>query len=247
MRYLLYGIFRGQEQQKAIPTGVDGQPVFLVGKKGLRAAISRVPHAKFTADIPRLVAYQKVVESLHRDPTVAGIIPMRYGCLFDERAQIIELLEERCCQYEGLLDELEGCVEMGIRILISEPVISARPAPGGRTNPQATGPGQTFLATRKAHYARQEMFANEVDLVSQRCLAALGGLFVKSKAEDHPKAATPSAFLSLYFLVPGNSVERFRQRFRDLCEKEPAKLLLSGPWPPYNFVLPEAGPVSGDV
>jgi hypothetical protein len=42
--------------------------------------------------------------------------------------------------------------------------------------------------------------------------------------------------LSLYFLVPGSAVESFRQAFRHLSATEPARLLLSGPWPPYNFV-----------
>jgi hypothetical protein len=36
--------------------------------------------------------------------------------------------------------------------------------------------------------------------------------------------------------VPRASVESFRRAARHLRPKESVKLLLSGPWPPYNFV-----------
>ena len=56
---------------------------------------------------------------------------------------------------------------------------------------------------------------------------------VKSKTEA-PSPRLP--LLSLYFLVDRAVVESFRQAFRRLSEAESARLLLSGPWPPYNFV-----------
>jgi hypothetical protein len=40
--------------------------------------------------------------------------------------------------------------------------------------------------------------------------------------------------------VPRPAVESFRLAVRQLTERESARLLLSGPWPPYNFVT--AGP-----
>jgi hypothetical protein len=36
--------------------------------------------------------------------------------------------------------------------------------------------------------------------------------------------------------VPRAAVEAFRRAARHLHPKESVKLLLSGPWPPYNFV-----------
>jgi hypothetical protein len=46
--------------------------------------------------------------------------------------------------------------------------------------------------------------------------------------------------LSLYFLVPKKSIDPFRRVFRHMRRRmETTKLLLSGPWPPYSFVLPD--------
>jgi len=43
--------------------------------------------------------------------------------------------------------------------------------------------------------------------------------------------------LSMYFLVPRPAQGAFREAARGLSAPGPAAVLLSGPWPPYNFVL----------
>jgi hypothetical protein len=42
--------------------------------------------------------------------------------------------------------------------------------------------------------------------------------------------------VSLYFLVRQADLLLFRQSCAELLNSSSAKLLLSGPWPPYNFV-----------
>jgi hypothetical protein len=45
-----------------------------------------------------------------------------------------------------------------------------------------------------------------------------------------------NALASIYYLVPRDSVAEFRKAFQSMSLNNPAKLLLSGPWPPYNFM-----------
>jgi hypothetical protein len=49
-----------------------------------------------------------------------AVVPMRYGCFLNGMKAIRNALKERRRQYETLLVQLEGHVEMGIRILLSE-------------------------------------------------------------------------------------------------------------------------------
>jgi hypothetical protein len=70
-------------------------------------------------------------------------------------------------------------------------------------------------------------------LVKELC-DSLYGSFVRHKVE-FPSSGR-SRLLSLYFLVPRDSVGCFRRAARGLHRNESVKLLLSGPWPPYNFV-----------
>jgi hypothetical protein len=206
--------------------------------------VSRLARADLAADLPRVRAYERVVDSIHRHRTV---IPMRYGCFLEQESQVRQLLEEHGPRYEALLNELEGCVEMGLRVLLpagSFAAVSPSGAAGGREDdrqhpsiPPAAPerPGLVYLTARKAHYAEQDCWSEAYRQAAQRCLAQFGGLFVKSQTEG-PSPRLP--LLSLYFLVPRRAVAAFRQAFRRFAAAEPARLLLSGPWPPYNFVTP---------
>jgi hypothetical protein len=243
MTYLLYCIFRSERDRRNKPVrGVGAQPVFAVSNDGLSAAVSRVLPADLTPDVSRLLAYGNVVETLHADLTV---IPLRYGCLLAEERQILRLLGERREEWNTLLRELDGCVEMGIRALPANGEFKAR-NPKMRdsyVSPDAAGtpsPGRAYLAAKKARYVEEERIANEDIALLQRCRDALAGLSVKSKMETqslcalHPKLHAP--FSSLYFLIRRDKVPSFRRAFREISPVESARLLLSGPWPPYNFV-----------
>jgi hypothetical protein len=267
VKYLLYCIFHSpacaafgtagspEHRKLEFVLGVGGEPVLLIAKDELNAVISRIAPSQLSPDIPRILAYEKVIESFHQNHTV---IPMRYGCLFDEESQIIRLLDERYNQYQALLEELKGCMEMGISILSRWETPNTESPPGTDSSfcrsvkaslafaEKAQHPGRAFLDARKAFYAQEERIAKEHSMLTEQCRAAFSGLFIKCKAElkyldiSHPPSPIP--LHSLYFLVPRGSVTPFHEAFQEISQKGPAKLLLSGPWPPYNFVLPDQNP-----
>ena len=134
---------------------------------------------------------------------------------------------------------------MGLRVLLPAGPWAAV-TPGGPegcrevAGPQPPAPtptperlGLAYLTARKAHYAHQDRWTNEYRQVADRCREQFTGLYVKYTTEA-PSPRLP--LLSLYFLVPRPAVESFRLAFRQLTESESARLMLSGPWPPYNFV-----------
>jgi len=236
-RYLLYCIFRSSPNQKPEDLlGVDHQPLLIISSNGLSAAVSEIVCRDFIPDLDRVLAYKKVVESFHRNQTV---IPMRFGCLFEEKQQVIKLLEKRSEQYDAVLDKLEGCIEMGIRILISNaPICTAQPE---TRNEHITTPGKAYLEARKTCYAQEENLAKEIHSVCQQCCESLGHLFVECRMEQKrlsaPKYGFRVSLPSFNFLVPRENVDSFREIFRQMRRPESAKLFLNGPWPPYNFVL----------
>jgi hypothetical protein len=226
--------------------GVGGHPVYRVGHRGLSVVLSEIGFADLDPDIPRVHAYERVVLSYHRR---GAVVPMRYGCTVQQESQAVQLLEEHGPQYEALLQELDGCVEMGLRVLLPSGPWAAVISGGPEGSREVAGPcppdpgastdrlGLTYLTARKAHYASQDRWTTEYRQAAERCRKQFTGLYVKCTTEP-PSPRLP--LLSLYFLVPRPAVESFRQAFRQLTESESARLLLSGPWPPYNFVT--AGP-----
>ena len=242
MSCLFYCICRHPGPEVGGPLlGVGSQPVYRLTHRRLSAAVSRIGSVDLAPDLTRIRAYERVVSSMHRQ---GPVIPMRYGCVVSQESQVIRLLDEQDPQYEALLQELDGCVEMGLRVLLPQASLAAV-APGGpEGSREMSGPppppevpperlGLAYLTARKAHFAHQDRWTQEYRQAAERYRAQFAGLSVKCKTEA-PSPRLP--LLSLFFLVPRTALGSFRQAFRQLSETESARLLLSGPWPPYNFV-----------
>jgi hypothetical protein len=251
LSYLLYCLSNHLEELELDgPAGVEGQQVGIRTCKGLSAVISMLSAPELPrADLATIMSYQRVLDYFHGKRT---IIPMRFGCVFSGEAQIIRFLEDRSEEYRALLEELEGCVEMGIRVLMDNQQYEARvPSSAGSDpappDPGLAGAGKGYLHARRSHYADRDRFGNGERAIIETVRGPFCGLFVRCKAEQSMPIAgsheSSARMLSLYFLVKREEVEKFRQVFQAFASRSSARILLSGPWPPFNFVLPEASQV----
>lgn len=267
---LVYCVVRaGDVPEIAPPEGGDGCPVEFVIAGTLGAAVSWSTRASMPVemDVERLMSYQGVVEAIHRQTTV---LPVRYGCLVGGRAEVRELLLSGSEMFEAALSAVDGCEEYGIRVLLSAekgPVPAAEDPPGrpSTDNKPSVAPlppeqetGQTYLAARRAHYARKEAPDRLAAEVADRCRRAFRGMYIASTCESkvlsdqegpgrEPVVAGRdrdsqlvkndawAAMVSIHFLVDGKHQEAFLEAFRDLSGREQSPMLLTGPWPPYNF------------
>ncbi|MEI7671490.1 MAG: GvpL/GvpF family gas vesicle protein, partial [Deltaproteobacteria bacterium] len=163
MAYLVYGVVKEPAVAGSSLTGMKGQPVSFVAGHGLCAAVSELDVEEGAPPVSELLVYSKVVEDLHR---LQAVVPMRYGCFINGIQAIRNVLQEKQRPYETLLAELEGHVEMGIRILLGDTLRQGvplerpprqahddrnpvRPEPCRRVSRSS---GQAYLALRKVHY-----------------------------------------------------------------------------------------------
>ena len=256
MSLLLYGIvFAGprhgfEQPPLMLPSGVSGAPVRLIETSGLGAAVSRVDSSEFTPSVGRALAYAEVVEALHAD---RAVLPLRYGCVLGQESDVVELLRTQSGTYAEQLRGLDGCVEMGIRVPTTErpsagsgrpELVEGRGSSGkGDCHVKSTawrgdvsGPfsGMAYLGRRKEFYAERERRAHEAAASVQRLCAALAGLFLRCKTEHCVALGS-----TLHFLVKREGLSSFRAAVLRIDLTERARLLLSGPWPPYNFAVPD--------
>ena len=244
MAYLVYGVVKEPAVVGASMTGLKGRAVSFVVGHGLCAAVSEMAAAEGAPPVSELLVYSKVVEDLHR---LQAVVPMRYGCFLNGIKAIRNALKERRRQYETLLAELEGHVEMGIRILLpekewrprQEETMKGRDALStARTTAQPKDEqpvdGRAYLALRKVHYHMQDETLQGRQALIDRYIQAFSGLYARHRTESDTKNNV--VILSLYFLTPENKVNRFRETFGLVAENKDAKVMLTGPWPPYNFV-----------
>ena len=216
MTYLLYGIVR-QSSAECLPG------TFLITAHGLAAVASPVKEMTAPPSVSSLLAYARVVEAIHARQAV---IPLRYGCMMENESAVLRLLEDHRQEYAAQLARLLGMTEMGIRILW--------PARAGAPPDIPPSPGARYLASlRNRYHAAGALDAEESGLADE-----ISGLLSNCSTGQRREASSSSQrrLLSLYFLTSKTRVKRFRSRARKISPPDGAKILLSGPWPPYNFV-----------
>jgi hypothetical protein len=247
LSHLLYCLFHEPNEVDHLGlTGVDGQPIAIFSRHGLGAVGSMLSAPQLPPpDLASIMSYQRVINHFHHRRTV---IPMRYGCVFAGEAEIYRFLEDRFDEYHELLEKLAGCDEMGIRVLLDNPAAGEEPATDlGKSNPALSPPdpvgtGKDYLLARRTHYTDRDQWVHEEKAIFDKIREPLTGLFVRSKMEKSlPLAGSHRSschMLSLYFLVKREEVDKFRQVFQAFASRCSTQVLLSGPWPPFNFVVP---------
>jgi len=219
MKYLLYCIV---QPELDAPPPEPGMRV--VAAHGLAAVVSPVEETGSAPSVSCVLAFEKVVEAIHARQTV---IPLRYGCLMESESAIIRLLRDHRQEYEALLGRLGGMTEMGIRVLCP-----ARP----ESFPEPPlSPGTAYLASLRNRYGSGGNLSPEEAQVADRIANQLSDCYTEQRREI--SQSDQGHLLSLYFLTPKTGVERFRNRARQIHPPAGTKLLLSGPWPPYNFAM----------
>jgi hypothetical protein len=217
MKYLLHCIVRDL-------AGSFSEPgISVLAAHGLAAAVSPVAEIISASSVSALLAYERVIEAMHAEQTV---IPLRYGCVMESESAVIRLLEDHHQEYEALLVRLSGMTEMGIRVLW--------PARAGVLLNSPSSPGAAYLASLRNRYRSAIPLAPEEDQMADQSMSLLSGCSTEMRREI--SSSGHGRLLSLYFLTPKTHGEQFRQKARQICPPSGTKLLLSGPWPPYNFV-----------
>ncbi len=187
MSYLLYCILEDFDRLGSIDIdGIENRPLIFIRSDRLGAVASKISSSAVPLDIAHLLAYEKVVEAHHGRQTV---IPMRYGALFANEADIIRLLKEREEKFLRLLNHLGGCSEMGIRAIVQREKLdnahdeqSALKSDGMSTGGSLSG--RDYLDSRKAQYELRDSLDAGKKRIIELCRNELHGLFKDIKAES---------------------------------------------------------------
>jgi hypothetical protein len=224
MKYLVHCILRNRNA--AAPEGYENS-VKLMACGSLAAAVSPCGHETAAPDSSQLLAYERVISALHAS---GPVIPLRYGCLIEDESQIGRLLDEHRVEYEGTLDRLENRAEIGLRVLWE-------PRAQSSDLPKPVTPGAAYLAgIRRRHFVGTGLNDAEREW-ADHLFTRIVDMYSEARMEAQP--APTGCVVSLYFLVPQASVGWFRERLQRIVSEEGRRFLVSGPWPPYNFVMPE--------
>ena len=176
-----------------------------------------------------LLAYERIIRSQH---AVADVLPMRFGSVLSGEAAVRAHLDEQRETYQRALTRTAGCVELGVRALLSAPPPTA---PETDVKPMSRS-GADYLEARRRHYSSENRLRERCVALEQALLSKVAPLCREHRMElPAPRPGEP-ALCSLYFLVPREQVLAFRTAVSATPVQCHTDVALSGPWPPFNFV-----------
>jgi hypothetical protein len=244
MKILLYCVIRRDSRHPHEPQpGLKGRPLQVVAENGLAAVFSEIDQSDALLTTEAATEYHDVIARMHRE---RDLIPFRFRTLLDGVSDVREVLRAYRDRFSEVLTLLEGCVEMGLRILLPEKCSEdersrqARGSAVGEKRLDEALPGTSYLLSRKLHYTR-DLFLEDV---TQRTVDEYSSHFRElctaityERATECSHKGERSVMVSVYFLVPRDKEQSFRDAFHALDDQKRARARMTGPWPPYNFVV----------
>jgi hypothetical protein len=248
-----YGVVPAGTTLPATGVGIAGGVVQPVPAGDLVALTSRVPRREFAAEplrdnlndlkwLERVAReHEAVLEQVIEATT---IVPLRLCTIFDDADGVTRMLEREREPLTRALQRLDGRQEWGVKLLVDGDRLAATAAPA---RDQAQGDGGAAYLARRRHEreAREAARALAVQLVEDidGSLRAHAIDAVRLPAQNRELSGhSGDMVLNAAYLVDDGAVDELRACVGELQERHAefgARLQLTGPWPPYNFVTDE--------
>ena len=221
--------------------GIEGREVFGVEYKGVTGVVSPIPFKTIEANLPTILAHQKVVEACMAKATT---LPVRFGVIFKNENGVKEMLSKSYDDYRTKLVKLNGKDEFGAKVILDEAglkrvktEVESESAELGklRKTVSKAAKGTSYLLSIKMEEAVRNAAAKKVEEMSMGVHAELSRAAVDSAVL---KSEHQQIVLNAAYLVDRSRREEFQAesaRVRRKYEKEGLTIHLSGPWAPYSF------------
>jgi hypothetical protein len=237
----MYCIIRSPEpcQFTTLGIGERGDIVHTVHFMDLAAVVSDSPVIEYDSSRRNMMAHTLVLEEVMQDFT---ILPVRFGTVAPSPEAIQEkVLKRRYGELNGLLNEMEGRVELGLKAFWYEEIIFREIV---EENPalRRLRDGLMGRPAEETYYERirlGEMIENAMwkkrDEDAEKILVPLRPLVYKTQAN---KVIMDRMVLNAAFLVDEARQAEFDETVERLDKEMEERLIFKyvGPVPPYNFV-----------
>lgn len=247
--WYLYGLVRAEEADRLTALeGIDGTPVRVVAEGPVAAVAGELELAPFQAaqtatDLSEdgwLARALRAHDRLGAEAYASvPLLPLRFGCLYPERAAVVDMLRSRRESILAELDRLAGAGEWSVKAFAAPPTTSGDGPPGPGGDP-ADGTAwmnrQLDVAvSRDRLQRRRETLVGDLD-------ERLSGHALDRYARDAVGRDGQRSLFNVVYLVDGAAGDGFRAALRDArrdCGDE-LRLVVHGPAPAYHFVRWEA-------
>jgi len=237
----MYCIIRCPEPRQFTTLGIGerGDIVHTVHFMDLAAVVSDSPVIEYDSSRRNMMAHTLVLEEVMREFT---ILPVRFGTVAPSSEAIQEkVLKRRFGEFHGLLQEMKGRVELGLKafwyenIIFPEIVEENPPIRRLRDSLMGRPPEETYYERIRLGEMIESAMWKKRDEDAEHILVHLRPLVYQSQVN---KVATDRMVLNAAFLVEEARQAEFDETVRRLDAEVGKRLIFKyvGPVPPYNFV-----------
>lgn len=251
----VYAIVAADTQPQQIAG--SGGPLFIVRSGALGAVVATISESPQEERVaapetspgtsPGTTAAAPPTRSLLRHEAIVEAIcdeipalPVRFGTTMPNAEALARALERHAETLLADLRRLGGKVEMGVIALWNPAEQTGAPTggepsqPGEPDEPDESRPGVSYLRQRQAQYRREEATRARAQRLGHDLDDELGPHALLTR-----RSVCPSERMALRdaYLLERANIQAFERAFEAARRQHrEARLLLSGPWPPYSFV-----------
>lgn len=199
--------------------GIDDAPLrAATAADGIDAVVSETAADPAAPAEAAILAHAQVVEAVAA--TNDGVLPARFAGGVADEQDLRRRLDARRDRLLEALGRVEGCVEVGLRVL-----------PEPRDGPTPAASGGEYMRRRLDEVTRAETLAKQL----HETLAAV------ARESTCNVLARSDLLLTGAYLVARDELERFQATLQEAGRGlDGVTLVTTGPWPPYSFALLEA-------
>lgn len=230
----VYCILDSGEQANIAGEGFAGGKLYSITYQQISALVSDVSAIDYNND--NIFLHEEVIERMMSCSTV---LPMRFGTVLDGEENVKAMLKQYYQIFRRNFARLRGCVEMGLKViwpvdLIWQEIAGSDKIPGKQSSITGQTAGAAYLRKKYAEYHRQKALQAKADDFVQEINSRLNQYFTECRLK---KMVTEKMVLNGAYLVMQGRVTEFAAKIGEIKRQYPeSKFLLSGPWPPYNFI-----------
>jgi len=237
----LYGVIQCTEPHRFTNRGIGerGDVVETVHFMDLAAVVSDSPIVEYDQSRRNMMAHTVVLEEVMHDYT---LLPVRFGTVAPSSEAIQEqVLKRRYGELHGLLNEMRGRVELGLKAflyegVIFEEILKENPAIRSlRDSLMGRPPEQTYYDRIRLGEMIENAMWRRRDEDAEKLLVGLRPLARQTRVN---KVLTERMVLNAAFLVDDARQPEFDGAVKKIDAEMSKRLILKyvGPVPPYNFV-----------
>jgi len=243
MIYSLLSVKRNQEELNDLLNqlkGISGGSLSSVSYATITAVVSEINGNHLIADQSNAVEYARIIEALAQQFT---LLPMRFGSMMETNDAITKMMERNCLEIQQNLQKVDNKVEYGLKIFCDSGKLREKIKASYELNTQSSikttsqiinSIYRDYVDKKLAEHRLEDLLLTFVDSV----IAGITGSLNRLKAIcKFRKMITETTIIDAVFLLDKKNerslvhlIDDFKNQFNEL------DFVLTGPWPPYNFV-----------